>query len=726
MKYIPGYLDSFISPVTGKFISNDIIPLPYNYILIGSKNNYSISSPALIDVWLEIKNINSRLGNTHFILQTASPNFFNSQALDQLNNNLLANSGGTIINASLLENNIWIGDTNNNPQSNPTIQIGNLPNLTNNYFWIGDSGNRAIESNVLPSGSLPDLTYHNIWIGDSSNRAQPNQRIDNLNLPPFFTFDPTVNYGIYNLYTGGINLVPSEPIAPTTTLRIDKSNLPNLSKGKIWMGVINITPPLISIGIDGVTISGDLNWDARGVVPIVGNSYAVPQEVGLEPGTIFMGDFLNPGQITQTGLAWGQMFIGNGFGQITTTGLLPYQLFSGDPAGSGRIIPITILNRVNLPILPLDNLWVGDGLEQAFPIPIGIGLTSAAGTSLNIADTGVVPGSYISANLTVNAQGQILSITDGGSGTVTEITLGTGLTGIPNPITTTGIISITPTGVSPGTYGYASIIVNAEGQLLFAVNNSSTIDDMQENITNNTTNIADNTSSINTINTTLFDPVTGIVTNVALLNTAIFAPVTGLVTLVGVLNAAVFDSFGGAGLVNQVTNNTSNIATNTSTIAGIIAGTTPISTTFTAIGDVSGSGPLSSSITLTLNTTLNNVPLATGNINANNNKIINVNDATNPKDAVNLETLESYVGGLPISLTGFVIGGPSVGGILATSRGPTCTLDVIPAASDVSFDNFSIIDLETIDFSSWSDMENKAQNGINFLFLWKFFGGGVS
>jgi hypothetical protein len=653
MKNFPGYTDLFMSPVTGLINISGTQYLPHNYIWVGNRDDVAIAGPSLIDIRLDIINLRKRLNTTPFIIQYPSSDFYNAQALSEVNNGLIANLNGVIVPATLEENNLWIGDSNKVPQPNPIIQIGNLPNLTQNYFWIGDSTNRPIETNVFPSGSLPDLLYQNIWIGDSSNRPQPNQRIGLINLPPFLSADPTVNYGIYNLYTGGINLVPSEPIAPTITLRVDKSNLPNLSKGKIWLGAINITPPLITIGIDGVTVSGNLNWDGRGALPIIGDSYAVPQETGLDPGTIFMGDFENLGQIIQTGLAWGQMFIGNGFGQITTTGLLPFQLFSGSPDASGRIIPITILDRTNLPILPFNNVWIGDGLDQAFPIPIGASLL------------------------------------------------------------TTPELTIAPTGVVAGAYPWPAITINAEGRILIASDNTSTIDEIQDNIinntsdiANNTTNIANNTSAISTISTTLFDPVTGIVTT-------IFAPVTGLVTVVG-------------GLSTQVSNNTTNIANNSSAIAGIIAGTTPINTNFTGIGDVSGSGPISSSITLTLNTTLNNVPLATGDVNINNHKIINVNDATNPKDAVNLETLEAYVGGLPVTLEGFVIGGPSVGGTLTTARGPDCTLDVIPAANDVSFDNFSITDLETLDFSSWSDMEAKAQNGINFLFLWKFFGGGVS
>ena len=63
-------------------------------------------------------------------------------------------------------------------------------------------------------------------------------------------------------------------------------------------------------------------------------------------------------------------------------------------------------------------------------------------------------------------------------GGVTSITLGTGLTGSPNPITSTGTISITNTGVTAATYGSSTQVgqfaVNAQGQITSASNVSIT------------------------------------------------------------------------------------------------------------------------------------------------------------------------------------------------------------------------------------------------------------
>lgn len=59
-------------------------------------------------------------------------------------------------------------------------------------------------------------------------------------------------------------------------------------------------------------------------------------------------------------------------------------------------------------------------------------------------------------------------------GGVTSVTAGTGLEGSPNPITSTGTISIAATGITAGSYGSSSevpsFVVNAQGQLTLAAN----------------------------------------------------------------------------------------------------------------------------------------------------------------------------------------------------------------------------------------------------------------
>jgi hypothetical protein len=70
-----------------------------------------------------------------------------------------------------------------------------------------------------------------------------------------------------------------------------------------------------------------------------------------------------------------------------------------------------------------------------------------------------------------------VAISSGGTGTVTQVNTGTGLTG--GPITSTGTVSLANTTVTSGSYGNAAAIatftVNNQGQLTAAANSSIAI-----------------------------------------------------------------------------------------------------------------------------------------------------------------------------------------------------------------------------------------------------------
>lgn len=106
-------------------------------------------------------------------------------------------------------------------------------------------------------------------------------------------------------------------------------------------------------------------------------------------------------------------------------------------------------------------------------ITAGTGLTGGTITStgtIALAPTGVAAGVYTLPTLTLNSLGQISAISaNPAPGTVCTVNTGTGLTG--GPVTTSGTISIAPTGVTAGTYNYATFNVNAQGQLTSASSN---------------------------------------------------------------------------------------------------------------------------------------------------------------------------------------------------------------------------------------------------------------
>lgn len=170
MKYVPGYLDSFISPYSGKLIGNNIIPLQEDYTLIGDVTGYAIASPAIIDIRLDIIALRGLLSTAKFLLQQAKEGLDSAQDLSLVPNGMISINNGTILQTHLTHNKFWMGDVNNLPIEMDTIPIGILPPLPEDNIWIGDSTDTAAPHPTIFINNLPGLTSTRIWRGNVFGR----------------------------------------------------------------------------------------------------------------------------------------------------------------------------------------------------------------------------------------------------------------------------------------------------------------------------------------------------------------------------------------------------------------------------------------------------------------------------------------------------------------------------------------------------------------------------
>ena len=234
--------------------------------------------------------------------------------------------------------------------------------------------------------------------------------------------------------TGILNMIGSTSVGTITIL--GTSNQIDVANGNgVGNPTISITSNPVLPGQAGVVVPAG-NTAARAAVPSNGTIRYNTDNANFE--------------FYQNG-AWS--VFGTGAGSVTSV--------------SGTANQITVVNGTTTPTVSITTNPIIPG-TGSLTLPIGSSFarpaTPVAGMLRYNSDLGVVEAYTTSGWITLG--------TGGGSGGVTIIATGTGLTG--GPITTTGTIAIANTTVVAGTYGSSSnipqIIINAQGQITSATN----------------------------------------------------------------------------------------------------------------------------------------------------------------------------------------------------------------------------------------------------------------
>ena len=308
-------LYNFISPVTGR------LPLTNNYILVGAPDNFSVMSPKLIDMELDIINIRhyvDNIANSSFIIGFPNNDLPKAQVLSDLDNGFLFNTDGII-------------STQNDPP---------LPSLTYKNIWIGDENNKPVANPTILQSNLPPLSQNNIWIGDSNNLAQPKPTITIDNLP--------------NLGTTSIN-VPN-PLDPTNPIVI--------SGGKIWHGTDSNRPEESNALL---VVEGDIaliNFRFFSANFILGKGNTVLQT--LMPGSQFLSN-LPSGSWMQTS--------GAGTGAVVSATIPQGQILMG---GLNNVPEARqTIDIANLPSLSDGRVWQGDSTNRPVEVQLNLAPTDA-------------------------------------------------------------------------------------------------------------------------------------------------------------------------------------------------------------------------------------------------------------------------------------------------------------------------------------------------------------
>ena len=303
--------------------------------------------------------------------------------------------------------------------------------------------------------------------------------------------------GIQSKISDSTSLVSSTTIASSTAVKdaydladaaIPKSFL--TTKGAILSTDTPGQPFTIVPVQDGYYLQSDIaspggvKWASTGTVCTVftgtgltGGPITTTGTISLGPSGVCPAIYSHPASINVD--AYGRIVGAVGGLDPVTTG--EFTALGSIVAGTGANTFGTLSSGSNSQILSVDAScptglkWVPHCVGTVTTVNTGVGLTGGPVTGIGticLADTAVTPGSYPNACICVDQQGRITGVQSGGVG-ITALFTGPGLIG--GPITSTGTIDLSNTGVTPNTYVNATVTVDAKGRITSAANGSAAI-----------------------------------------------------------------------------------------------------------------------------------------------------------------------------------------------------------------------------------------------------------
>lgn len=619
-------LHTFISPVTGRVLC------PKDYVLLGDKFGVATPSPILIDLRLDLNNLRQHyniLKDASFVIGFPNTELENAQVLENLDDGFMFNHEGIV-------------------EIKTTIDASSLT-----------------------------LTNKHVFVGDENNKAAIVQRVGLDNLPSFFTTNPLSLGGAYNLYTGSAN--PLKLGEPTTTLAIQRCNLPDLTVGKFWIGkAVSITDDPLNFGSNRPVEVDKLPVDNMSDLTKghfwIGDGNNRPQDTGLNYKNLIIGTQDNELGFRATiyhenlpDLTKGRFWMGDGDNRPQDTGLQYKNIIIGNQDNELSFRETFYIE--NMPDLTKGWFWMGDGNNR--PQQTGLLyknlIIGTQDNELGFRETiyfdnlpDVLKGHFITGDGNNRPQitglqykNLIIGTQDNELGYREKIYIDN-MFDIPKGHFIMGDGDNRPqlTGLL-----YKNLIIGTQDdelgfrEKIYPENQVDlTFKRIRRGDANNRPVESDDLTIAENKITQIEQTITEIQGQITEIQTEIAAIQAELVVIEGEITV----------IQGQITAIEAALA--------IIQG--QIVTIFSAI---------------------------TG--------------------------LQSRLDNL--RMEGFIESDPAVNNIFQTRRGPTCLLKNIPAGGDVDFGDYRIFNLATFSANTWTEMENKAQDGINFLFLWQLFGGGV-